>query len=299
MNSFRDSILGGANSEGPLLPAKKPKGSPDSDSGLLVPRAETRTSNQRGESRDVLSAEEARLKVGRRNYVVDLINLSGGGAMIGTNVPLKLWQQVHLELGESGSVECAVRWLKGDRVGLEFAHETQVGGDSAKRDAMLLETIERNFPDIAEEATEEADGEFQERGSQRRSGRRHPLIWSGAIHFDHDTTSVRLRNISDSGALVESERPYPEGAELLLDLGGAGQHFAIVSWSRGDQVGLKFREPFDIACLANARPEVTSHLWKEPTYFGPGEDRRSPWAEGWDRLSLPELKTELEGFLKR
>jgi len=61
-------------------------------------------------------------------------------------------------------------------------------------------------------------------------------------------------------------------------------------------VGLKFQEAFDIACLANAKPEVASHLWKEPTYFGPGEDRRSPWA---GRLSLPELKGELEGFLKR
>lgn len=295
MNSFRDSIFGEKPADGPLLPAKKPRAPADSESGLEVKRTETRTNNQRAQSRDVLSAEEARLKVGRRTYVVDLVNLSGGGAMIGTNVPLKLWQVVHLELGESGSVECAVRWLKGDRVGLEFAHETQVGGEAAKRDAMLLETIERNFPEIAEESADQ----HEQRGSQRRSGRRHPLIWSGAIHFDHDTTNVRLRNVSDSGALVESARPFPEGAELLLDLGGAGQHFASVSWSRGDQVGLKFHEPFDIACLANARPEVASHRWEVPSYFGPGEDRRSPWAEGWDRLSLPELKSELEGYLKR
>ena len=292
MNSFRDSILGGSAADGPLLPAKKPKAAAESDCGLQVPRAETRIHNQRAESREFLGDGEARLKVGRRQYIVDLVNLSGGGAMISTNLPLKLWQEVQLELGDDSSVECAVRWIKGDRIGLEFAHETQVGGDTAKRDAMLLETIERNFPEVAAEALDEDD----QRTGQRRSGSRHPLIWSGAIHYDHDTTTVRLRNISDSGVLVESERPFPAGAEILLDLGGAGQHFANVSWSRGDQVGLKFREAFDISCLANARPEVTSHLWKEPSYFGPGGDRRSPWA---DRLSLPELKTELEGFLKR
>ena len=293
MNSFRDQILGGPAPEGPLLPAKKPKASQEGDKALHVPRAEARTINQRAERREFLGDGEAHLKVGRRKYVVDLVNLSGGGAMIGTNVPLKLWQEVELELDDNGSVECAVRWIKGDRIGLEFAHETQVGGDAAKRDAMLLDTIERNFPEVA---TEEPAEDGDQRSGQRRSGRRHPLIWSGAVHFDHDTTTVRLRNISESGVLVESERPFPAGAEILLDLGGAGQHFATVSWSRGDQVGLKFHEAFDIACLANAKPEVTSHLWKEPTYFGPGEDRRSPWA---DRLSLPELKGELEGFLKR
>ena len=67
--------------------------------------------------------------------------------MIRTNVAAQLWKQVHLELGEGGSVECAVRWIRGDRIGLEFAHETQVGGDTAKRDAMLLDVIQRNFPD--------------------------------------------------------------------------------------------------------------------------------------------------------
>lgn len=293
MNSFRESILGGPTSEGPLLPAKKPKNAPvEGDSGLLVPRAETRMHNQRTESREFLGDGEAHLKVGRRKYVVDLVNLSGGGAMIGTNLPLKLWQEVQLELDETHSVECAIRWIKGDRMGLEFAHETQVAGDAAKRDAMLLDTIERNFPEVAVETAVEGD----QRTGQRRSGRRHPLIWSGAVHYDHDTTTVRLRNISETGVLLESERPFPQNAEVLLDLGGAGQFFANVSWSRGDQVGLHFREPFDISCLANAKPEVTSHLWKEPTYFGPGEDRRSPWA---DPMSLPELRTELEGFLKR
>ena len=295
MNSFRDQILGGAASEGPIMPAKKPKAS-DSEGSLQVPRAEARTHNQRSESREQLADGEAHLKVGRRKYIVDLINLSGGGAMISTNLPLKLWQEVELELDDNGLVECAVRWVKGDRIGLEFAHETQVAGDPAKRDAMLLETIERNFPEVSAEVSPEGE----QRVSQRRAGKRHPLIWSGAIHYDHDSTSVRLRNISESGVLVESERPYPAGAEVLLDLGGAGQFFASVTWSRGDQVGLHFHDHFDIACLSKAKPQVATHNWQEPTYFGPGEDRRSPWAEGgWDRLSLPELKGHLEGYLKR
>ena len=304
MNSFRDSILGGANSEGPLLPAKKPKGSPDSDSGLLVPRAETRTSNQRGESRDVLSAEEARLKVGRRNYVVDLINLSGGGAMIGTNVPLKLWQQVHLELGESGSVECAVRWLKGDRIGLEFAHETRLDCSADQQAELLRAVLSNNLLGFAFDAPTGPSAAVQS-GDDQRVADRHPLIWSGTLHYDFHSAAVRLRNISSSGALVEFEVPLPVGAEPLLELGAAGSIFATVTWVVGDQAGLRFHEPFDLARLADARPQVTPASWQPPAYLGsssaskPGSDADGPWAEEWGRMSLNELRDELEGFMKR
>ena len=224
MNSFREGITNGRAASGPVMPAKKARGTDgDALTGTVIPRAETRTHNQRGETREVLACGEAGLTVGRRSYVVDLLNLSGGGAMIRTNVPLMLWKQVHLELGESGSVECVVRWIRDDRIGLEFAHETQVGGDLAKRDAMLLDTITRNFPEVAGDAADSdqpgvpADPATAE--AQRRGGMRHPLIWSGEIHFDHDSTPVRLRNVSETGAMVDCARPFPEGAEVLLDLG--------------------------------------------------------------------------------
>ena len=304
MNSFREGITNGRAASGPVMPAKKARGTDgDALTGTVIPRAETRTHNQRGETREVLACGEAGLTVGRRSYVVDLLNLSGGGAMIRTNVPLMLWKQVHLELGESGSVECVVRWIRDDRIGLEFAHETQVGGDLAKRDAMLLDTITRNFPEVAGDAADSdqpgAPADPATAEAQRRGGMRHPLIWSGEIHFDHDSTPVRLRNVSETGAMVDCPRPFPEGAEVLLDLGGAGQHFAAVTWSRGDQLGLKFQRPFDIACLSQSKPEVASKSWTRPEYLTAEQDVDSPWAEPWERLSLNELKDELEGFLKR
>jgi hypothetical protein len=300
MNSFRDSITNRRAASGPVMPAKKSRGTDgESLTGLQVQRTETRTTNQRGEYREVLSAEEVSLTVGRRSYVVDLLNLSGGGAMIRTNVPMKLWKQVHLELGEGGSVECAVRWIREDRIGLEFAHETQVGGETAKRDAMLLETIERNFPEVGGEAADAQPADDRAAVAQRRAGLRHPLIWSGEILYDHESIRVRLRNVSATGAMVDSLKAIPQGAEVLLDLGGAGQHFASVTWSRGDQLGLRFQRPFDIACLAQARPEVAPKNWARPEYLSAGQDTDSPWAEPWERLSLDELKDELEGFLKR
>ena len=298
MNSFRESITG-SRPAGPVMATKPARKALEENGrgGLSVTRSESRTNNQRSESRQVLTAEEARLFVGRKSYVVDLLNLSGGGAMIRTNVPLKLWKTVQLELGGSDCVECAVRWINGDRIGLEFAHETQVEGDTNARDAMLLDAIERNFPDLADEAAGAPAPAADQ--PQRRGGLRHPLIWSGEILHDHDSTRVRLRNVSDRGAMVDSARPFPEGAEVLLDLGGAGQHFAIVSWSRGDQLGLRFERPFDITCLSRSRPQVAPQSWSKPEYLSPGLDGDSPWAEPWERLSLGQLKDSLEGFLKR
>ena len=302
MNSFRDGIGKGRVASGPVMPVKQPV-RPSGQDGLTsvaVPRAEHRTHNQRSGDRQVLGAEEARLFVNRKSYVVDVMNLSGGGAMVRTNVPLKLWKRVHLELGDGDSVECAVRWIKGDRVGLEFAHETQIAGDAATRDAMLLQTIEQNFPEVAPEpAAPLPDAEAAPADSQRRADLRHPLVWSGELHFDFETSRVRLRNISERGAMVDCTRAIPHGAEVLLDLGGGGQHFAVVSWARGDQLGLRFSQAFDISCLAKSAPDVAPRRGSRPDPRSAGQDMDSPWAEPWERLSLSELKDTLEGFLKR
>jgi hypothetical protein len=99
--------------------------------------------------------------------------------------------------------------------------------------------------------------------------------------------------------MVECARAFPDGAEVMLDLGGAGQHFAIVSWSLGDQLGLRFQQMFDIACLAQSKPEVAPERWSRPDYLNAAQGMDSPWAEPWRRLTLPELRDTLEGFLKR
>lgn len=300
MNSFRDAITNGRLGTGPVMPAKQgrqPEGA-EGLTGMSVPRSESRTHNQRSQHRQVLGTGQAHLFVKRKSYVVDLLNLSGGGAMVRTNLPLKLWDRVHLEMAEGERSECAVRWIKGDRIGLEFAHETQICGDAGKRDAMLLDTIEHSFPELAEKPGDK-DETRPQTGAQRRSELRHPLIWSGQILYDFESTRARLRNISEYGVMVECARAFPDGAEVMLDLGGAGQHFAIVSWSLGDQLGLRFQQMFDISCLAQAKPEVAPERWSRPDYLNAAQGMDSPWAEPWRRLTLPELRDTLEGFLKR
>lgn len=309
MNSFRSALNKGEalHTSGPLMPGKQPLGADEAQGlgSVSVQRDAVRNVNHRDDDRHRLQAEVATLKVGRRKHRVDLVNLSGGGAMVRADVKLVMWQKVHLGLGDCLPVECVVRWIRDDRVGLEFAHETQIVGDADTRNAMLLDVLKRSFPESAvavrpQVASEASAGPADEpTGAQRRTELRHPLIWWGEIHFNHETTRVRLRNISEQGALVDSDVAFASAAEVLLDLGAAGQHFATVTWSRGDQVGLQFANSFNIASLSKVKPEVATHQWDRPDYLKSGRQAEENGENAWQSKPLHELREDLEGFLKR
>ncbi|WP_300974774.1 PilZ domain-containing protein [Sphingomonas sp. LHG3406-1] len=306
MNEFRDRLFGGKSSEAPLLRAKKGREAPsraaedESFAELAIPRDAPRRANHRDGDRHRLDSEQVEIVHEGESYRVNLINLSGGGAMIEGPVTLKLWDRVELRFGEWSRVEAAVRWVRGDRFGLEFAHETRIETGSEELNETLRAVIMRSFPDLAlaadagpapepEQATE---ADFPTSHAEREI--RHPLIWSGAVHHCHDTTPVRIRNISSNGALIEGGDSLPVGAELLLDLGEAGAIFASVHWSRGDSAGLRFHVPYDLRQLAEARPEVAGPRWIAPDYLRDDRSSNSPWASQWNRGDVTALHRALQ-----
>ena len=315
MNSFRSAILSGKglHSADPIVRQKKKRGAAEDDlSTVAVPRTEQRTRNQRDDARHRLEQETARARFDGEVHDIDVINLSGGGAMIRCDFTPRLWARVDLIFAEGSEIECAVRWMREDRIGLEFAHETRIDCDPKARDALLLDVIHRSFPDLAlpkqqdvaatpqANAAEQCDEEDDAIANSRRTERRHPLVWMGEVYFAHDNEKVRLRNISEHGALIESPVHYPLGVELLLDLGDAGQHFATVSWACGDKFGLKFNNPFKLSALVGSKPELAPQLMTRPGPAGRvSVDQDNPWAEEWQRQSLEELRDDLEGYLKR
>lgn len=307
MNNIRSKIFGdGQPIEGhKLLKAKSPRGA-SAKQGLhtiAVQRQETRSGNTRDNDRHRLAEQPVTVTHRRKKHETELINLSGGGAMIRADFVPKLWDRVDLHLGENGTIECAVRWLKNDRIGLEFAHETQIECSREERAQLLSDVIGRSFPDLTIEVTVPAPEAKRENsaapGDHRRGEARHPLIWSGNAHFNHQSAPVRLRNISATGALIESSLALPEGAEMLLDLNEAGSIFATVSWALGDQAGLRFHDKYDMKQLARAKPELASVNWESPSYLAGEEQGSSAWAKEWGRASLSDLKADLEGYLKR
>lgn len=297
-NSFRAALLRGERPK-LLLDEKHPsmEGTGDGLDGVLVPRSEARRANHRDGDRHRLTDERAIVRYRGARHEVDLINLSDGGAMLRANFVPRLWDLLELELGEGMPLEAAVRWVKKDKMGLEFAHETRIGCDSGSHAALLLQVIERSFPGSAAER-DQGPAKLPVRSANDlnlRAEGRHPLIWKGEIHTLDGSKTVRLRNISSGGALIEGPTTPPAGTDLLLDLGKAGSLNATVEWAVGDQAGLRFHAPFDVAQLANARPEVVPSRWQQPAYLKDNHAAGSPWADGWNRMSV----SDLEDYLKR
>ena len=293
--NIRANILGGGRTPNQkVLQSKNPKGTDPDSLDKLIEREESRTNHSRFEDRHRLLDETVRITRGKTQHDVKLVNLSGGGAMVSADVKLSLWDKVELHLGENGTVDCAVRWIRGDRYGLEFAHETRIDCGADEQAAVLREVIRRSFPHLEFEA--DSEPVTQHSGPDSRSERRHPLVWSGLLHHDYQSTPVRLRNVSETGAQVECPEQLAVGSEPLLELGPDVSISATVAWTLGDQAGLRFNSPFDLRDLARSRPDVAGSHWEPPTYL---EGVEGGSDEQWGRMSLGQLRQELEGFLKR
>ena len=105
MNSIRSQIFGGEQPERrSLIGSKRPRGAKaDTLHSIAVTRSEKRTNNTRGADRHRLVDETVRLTHGNRTREAQLINLSGGGAMVSAEFKPMLWDRVDLHLGENGT----------------------------------------------------------------------------------------------------------------------------------------------------------------------------------------------------
>ncbi len=294
-NEFRATLRADRRAE-PMVAKQKRRETDPKAAGLgdiKVVRSESRSSNQRNGDRHRLTDEQAVVRRKGKNHVVELINVSHGGAMVSGSFKAKLWDRVDLVLGDDGqggAIECAVRWIRGGRYGLEFAHETRVDCDSATLDQLLRDVIQHSFPGVEIKARPAAE----EQPTEHRLVVRHPLIWSGILHHDYEWEVVRLRNVSAGGALIECPLSLPCGVVVYLELDNIGRLAATVSWSRGTQTGLAFEEPFDVSRLSKATPEVAANEVTK-SHFAPygRECDQSPWAPQWDRASIAELGAKL------
>ena len=295
--NIRAQIFGsGDKPEEPILKAKKPKGAKsDNLNSVAVPREEARKSNNRHDDRHRLVQETVRIGHAGRMFDVELVNLSGGGAMVSGDFGAKLWDKVTLHLGDDGTIDCAVRWVRDDRAGLEFAHETRIDCGADEQAEVLREVVRRSFPDL-EFSAPELPAEPHD-GDEVRAAKRHPLVWSGLLHHDYQSTPVRLRNISATGAMIECSAALRVGSEPLLELGDTLSVSTTVAWTVGDHAGLSFQAPFDLHDLARSRPQVTAADWEPPSYLATDVASDSPWKDS--RMSLGTLRQDLEGFLKR
>ena len=286
---------GEANS--PLLKSKRRRATANSLDAVPISRAETRHTDTRESDRHPAHDKACTVTYRGALHDAEILNLSGGGAMLAIGLQPNLAERLDLHLGEEGTVECIVRWVKPGRIGLEFAHETHLDCPAEERAEVLQGVVERLFP-TRRSGTVPAPPPAAN-PSDQRIAKRHPLIWSAELHARGGQWRVRLRNVSATGALIQCSKPLPVGREVSLDLGRGGNVDATISWAVGDHAGLHFDEPFDMRRLSHSKPAVAPARWLRPAYLESDVAEDSTWDEAWSRMSVDELKVELEGFLKR
>jgi len=293
--NIRAEIFGGQElRQARLLPRKTPK---QADSvaltDIVISREETRRTDMRHEDRPVLGGELSTVSFRERTHDVAIVNLSGGGAMIAARLEPNIGERIDLHLDEEQTVQCVVRWVKEGRVGLEFAHETHLNCPPEQRALVLGNVVAKIAAGSGFETVPVVPPP-----PETREARRHPLIWSGELSYRSHKWDARVRNISETGALVQFPGVVREGWEVVLGLGDGVEVTGTVSRVVGDHIGLEFAEPFDLFELSNCKPQVTPPTWLRPDYLADvSED--SAWDAPWDRMSLQELQVQLEGFLKR
>jgi len=96
-----------------------------------------------------------------------------------------------------------------------------------------------------------ADGEQAESEADRRA-RRAPVLLAATIEFGRCSRPVKVRNISDSGALVEGEHLPPEGSTGTFSRNELSVGFTVV-WVQGRYAGIAFVRGLD-------REEVLRHV---------------------------------------
>ena len=107
----------------------------------------------------------------------------------------------------------------------------------------------------------------QSSASQNRKNRRSNVLMPASLELSGTSLTVKLRNLSAEGALVEGDKLPIEGASIQFrkgDLSMAG----TVAWVKGRQAGINFAHKLDPEQLLRhvpaPRPRVT------PTFRRPG-----------------------------
>ncbi|QIL02851.1 EAL domain-containing protein [Sphingomonas sinipercae] len=99
---------------------------------------------------------------------------------------------------------------------------------------------------------------------------RHRLMRRATTMLNGFQEEIRLRNISVTGALVESRRPVTPGMAMTIEILGVGPVAGSVKWAGQGRFGLQFDHEFDLARLAPKKAKHNDVTMLTPWYV----DRR-------------------------
>lgn len=104
--------------------------------------------------------------------------------------------------------------------------------------------------------------------TQNRRSRRSPVLLAATVYAAGAPVAVKLRNLSEQGALIEGDRLPPEGAETTFERKELRLKSRIV-WVQGNYAGVAFDVPLK-------REDVLRHVPSPRAKTGVPADFRRP-----------------------
>jgi hypothetical protein len=93
-----------------------------------------------------------------------------------------------------------------------------------------------------------------ESGAEHRAAHRTNLMLAATIEASGRACAVRIRNLSETGALVEGSRLPEAGASLVLRRGDL-QISATIAWAAGERRGVRFDSPTPVHEWTGGKPK--------------------------------------------
>jgi PilZ domain len=122
MNDFRTAIHKTEAASAPTPVARKQKRRRNGEQSLVdisIPREERRKTNHRREDRFPDVVDRATLIFRRKKLLVRVVNVSGSGVMIESEIMPRIGEAVGLEFENFDRLEAVVRWIRRGRIGLD------------------------------------------------------------------------------------------------------------------------------------------------------------------------------------
>jgi hypothetical protein len=123
MHEFRTAILNGEakSTSGPVTRKERCRRQGDEPTlvDIPIPRVERRLTDHRREDRFLEVVEHATIIFRRKKSLVRIVNVSGSGVMIESNIMPRIGEVVGLEFENFDRLQAVVRWVKKGRIGLD------------------------------------------------------------------------------------------------------------------------------------------------------------------------------------
>lgn len=154
-------------------------------------------------------------------------NISDGGLMLTTSVPVTVGENITIILAEELVLNGHVLWASDGQCGVTF--DDEVDGEAVLRQLAQDKTARRYRP-------------F-----------RIALNAAAVANVNHRMQPIALVNLSQHGAGIIHDGSVAAGMRLDLLLAGTIRREAIVRWSRDDRAGLWLTQPLERGLLESIR----------------------------------------------